>query len=36
MKGWLDHYDRRPHGSLNRQAALQRLAALNNLSGSYT
>jgi transposase InsO family protein len=36
LTGWLDHYNRhRPHGSLNRQTPLQRLAALNNLSGSY-
>jgi transposase InsO family protein len=36
LKGWLDHYNRhRPHGSLNRQTPLQRLTALNNLSGSY-
>jgi transposase InsO family protein len=36
LAGWLDHYNRRrPHGSLNRQTPLQRLAALNNLPGSY-
>ena len=36
LAGWLDHYNRRrPHGSLNRQTPLQRLTALNNLSGSY-
>jgi transposase InsO family protein len=37
LAGWLDHYNRRrPHGSLNRQTPLQRLAALNNLPGSYS
>ena len=36
LRGSLDHYNRRrPHGSLNRQTPLQRLTALNNLSGSY-
>jgi transposase InsO family protein len=38
LAGWLDHYNRRrPHGSLNRQPPLSRLAQLrNNVPGSYT
>jgi transposase InsO family protein len=38
LAGWLDFYNRRrPHGSLNRQAPLERLHALvNNPLGSYT
>jgi transposase InsO family protein len=38
LTGWLDHYNRRrPHGSLNRQAPLTRLAQLrNNVSSTYS
>jgi len=38
LAGWLDFYnDRRPHGSLSRQAPMARLHALmNNLVGSYS
>jgi transposase InsO family protein len=38
LEGWLDHYNRRrPHGSLNHQPPLTRLAQLrNNAPGSYT
>jgi transposase InsO family protein len=37
LPGWLDHYNRRrPHGSLNRQPPLTRLAQLrNNVPGTY-
>ena len=38
LPGWLDYYNRRrPHSSLNRQAPLERLKALNrnNVLGSY-
>jgi transposase InsO family protein len=38
LPGWLDYYNRRrPHGSLNRQAPLERLHTLNrnNVLGSY-
>ena len=38
LPAWLDYYNRRrPHGSLSRQAPLERLHSLrNNLVGSYT
>ena len=38
LAGWLDFYNRRrPHGSLARQAPLERLHALrNNVHGAYT
>ncbi len=38
LPGWLDHYNRRrPHGSLNHQPPLTRLAQLrNNAPRSYT
>ena len=38
LPAWLDFYNhRRPHGSLSRQAPLERLHSLrNNLAGSYT
>jgi transposase InsO family protein len=38
LAGWLDHYNRqRPHGSLNHQPPLTRLAQLrNNAPGSYS
>jgi transposase InsO family protein len=38
LPAWLDFYNRRrPHGSLSRQAPIERLASLrNNLVGSYT
>jgi transposase InsO family protein len=38
LPGWLDHYNRRrPHGSLNRQPPLSRLAQLkNNAPGIYS
>jgi transposase InsO family protein len=38
LTGWLDHYNRRrPHGSLNRQPPLSRLAQLrNNAPGTYS
>jgi transposase InsO family protein len=38
LSGWLEFYNRRrPHGSLGRQAPLERLQALrNNVAGSYT
>jgi transposase InsO family protein len=38
LAGWLDHYNRRrPHGSLNHQPPLTRLAQMrNNAPGSYT
>jgi transposase InsO family protein len=38
LTGWLDHYNRRrPHGSLNHQPPLSRLAQLrNNAPGTYT
>jgi len=37
LSGWLEFYNRRrPHGSLGRQAPLERLQALrNNVAGSY-
>lgn len=37
LAGWLDHYDRRrPHGGLNRQPPLARLAQMrNNAPGIY-
>ncbi len=38
LPAWLDYYNRRrPHGSLSRQAPIERLHSLrNNLVGSYT
>lgn len=38
LEGWLDYYNRlRPHGSLDRQAPIERLQALrNNVLGSYS
>jgi len=38
LSGWLEFYNRRrPHGSLGRQAPLERLQALrNNVAGSYS
>jgi transposase InsO family protein len=38
LPGWIDHYNRRrPHGSLNHQPPLTRLAQMrNNAPGSYT
>jgi transposase InsO family protein len=38
LAGWLDHYNRRrPHGSLNRQPPLTRLAQMrNNVPGTYS
>lgn len=38
LAGWLDYYNqRRPHGSLCRQAPGERLAQLmNNVPGTYT
>jgi transposase InsO family protein len=38
LSGWLEFYNRRrPHGSLGRQAPLERLRTLrNNVAGSYT